>query len=399
MHGMEHGGSTTPGDITKMGGLRKHMPITRLTFLVYCLAIAGVPLLSGFFSKDEILAGAWQVTPPGWPAFYGKILWGGLSIAALGTAFYMWRLYFLVFGGEERSEEAKHAHESPASMTAPLVVLALLATVAGFIGAPHLEGTHLPEWSHALATWLQPALTHEWHEGMEIHNHMSDGLTLGLMAVASAIGLFGIGLAWMLYGAKAPSPTVAKLVDGPLAGAYEASKNKLWVDEIYEAILVRPFRALARGMFEIVDRFVIDTVAVNGAAFVVGLGSRVSRWVQNGQVQRYLTGVVVGGALVFWVTNCHNKPTFEYTWSDTGDELSLHALPGAGVIGATSKLHWDLDGDGKPDHDGVDVTVRAGDVGGSVTLWIEDQVSHETIQVTRAITHDKPAAAPLSGEK
>ena len=104
MHGMEHGGSKTPGDITTMGGLRKHMPITQITFMISCLAIAGIFPFSGFFSKDEILAGDWSVHPPGWPAWYGKFLWGGLLIAALGTAFYMWRLYFMVFAGKERSE-------------------------------------------------------------------------------------------------------------------------------------------------------------------------------------------------------------------------------------------------------------------------------------------------------
>jgi NADH-quinone oxidoreductase subunit L len=138
MHGMEHGGSTTPGDIMTMGGLRKHMKITRITFMISCLAIAGIFPFAGFFSKDEILGGAFTVTPPGWPVWYGKLLWGGLVIAALGTAFYMWRLYFLVFGGEERSDAARHAHESPASMTAPLVILAGLATVAGYADQAHL---------------------------------------------------------------------------------------------------------------------------------------------------------------------------------------------------------------------------------------------------------------------
>src|SRR5262245_37438728 len=97
MHAMEHEGSDSPGDIMTMGGLSKRLPITHATFLISCLPIAGIFPFSGFFSKDEILAGAFTVHPPGWPAFYGKVLWIGLLIAALGTAFYMWRLYFLVF--------------------------------------------------------------------------------------------------------------------------------------------------------------------------------------------------------------------------------------------------------------------------------------------------------------
>src|SRR5678815_2819372 len=102
MHAMGDKGSTTPGDITTMGGLRKRLPITHGTFLVSCLAIAGIFPFSGFFSKDEILLGAFTVEPPGWPGWlhYGWWLWGGLLIAALGTAVYMWRLYFLVFAAE-----------------------------------------------------------------------------------------------------------------------------------------------------------------------------------------------------------------------------------------------------------------------------------------------------------
>ncbi len=386
MHGME--GS---GDITQMGGLRKHMPITRLVFLVYCLAIAGVPIFSGFFSKDEILAGAWFVHPPGWPLWYGKFLWAGLTIAALGTAFYMWRLYFLVFAGEERSETAKHAHESPLSMTAPLLVLALLATVAGLIGFPHIEAFHsLPKFTHFLHDWLAPSVTHTWYGGGEIEGHHSNGSVLGLMAFASAIGVLGIGIAWMLYG-RGPSATVKRWVDGPLANAQYLSKNKLFVDEAYEAGIVKPFRALARGTFEIVDRFVIDTVAVNGSAFVVGLLSRLSRWFQNGQLQRYIFGLLIGAGAVFAVTDCRHHADFSYRQVDGNIELT--AEPGPGLSGNRAKLRWDLNGDGKPDTaagsdkllDSVVVSVPAGDVGSAVTLWIEDPISKKTIMVKHDI--------------
>jgi NADH-quinone oxidoreductase subunit L len=390
MHGMEHGGSTTPGDITTMGGLRKHMPITRITFMISCLAIAGIFPFAGFFSKDEILAGAWGVHPPGWPEFYGKILWGGLLIAALGTAFYMWRLYFLVFGGDERSEEAKHAHESPLSMTGPLMVLAFFATFIGFIGLPHLERLHLPGAFHALASWLEPSTTPSWYmpgqSGLPIHGEVHDTTTLILMGIALMIGVVGIALAWALYG-RGPSPTVTRLVDhGPLEGAYIASKNKLWFDEVYDVIIVRPFRAVARGLYNVVDRFVIDDVAVNGSAFVVGLFGRVSRWVQNGNIQRYLVGLVIGAAAVFFVTDCHSKPTFAYRFEGpNGEMLHLHAEPGAGIVGSSAKLRWDTDGDGVPDHEGRDVTVRSGEAAANVTLFVDDPISQKTVPITRAI--------------
>jgi NADH-quinone oxidoreductase subunit L len=405
MHGMEAGGSHTPGDITTMGGLRKHMPITRITFMISCLAIAGIFPFSGFFSKDEILGGAWQAgthehAPPGWPFWYGKLLWAGLVVAALGTAFYMWRLYFLVFGGEERSEHAKKAHESPFSMTSALLVLAFFATVIGFIGVPHLTGVHLPDALHALSKWLAPSVAPTWYmpgaQGQDIGGEASDAVTLGLMGGALAVGALGIGLAWMFYG-RGPSPSLPRLVEGPLAGLYDLSKHKLRIDELYDLIIVRPFRAVATGLFEIVDRFVIDTVAVNGAAFVVGLFSRLSRWWQNGQVQRYLAGVVVGAAAVFFVTDCHHKADFDY--HRVGDMVEFDARPGAGVVGSTAKISWDFNGDGKPDVDangklveGAVVTKRVGDVRATVTLWIEDPVSHDKIEITKLIQLDEEAA-------
>ncbi len=393
MHGMEHGGSTTPGDITTMGGLRKHMKITRITFMVSCLAIAGIFPFAGFFSKDEILGGAFNVHPPGWPIWYGKLLWAGLLVAALGTAFYMWRLYFLVFSGDERSEHAKHAHESPKSMTVPLAVLAILAAVAGFIGLPHLS-MKLPGITHGLSTWLERSVVSTWNDPLtgneHIAGHASDNQTFLLMGVALAVGVLGIGLAWMFYG-KGPTPTVGRLVDGPLQPIYQASRSKLWIDEIYDATIVRPFRWVAHGLFEIVDRFIIDTIAVTGFAFVVGIVGRISRWFQNGQVQRYLAGLVVGAAAVFFVTDCRTHPTFEY--KRVGDQLVLHAAQGAGVAGATTTMSWDITGDGVADNDpttgkplvGADVSVRAGDVAPVVTLIIEDPVTRKTSRISRKI--------------
>ncbi|HEY5923830.1 MAG TPA: NADH-quinone oxidoreductase subunit L [Kofleriaceae bacterium] len=407
MHGMEHGMEhlrehgkevdATSGDITKMGGMAKHMPITRATFMISCLAIAGIFPFAGFFSKDEILAGAWGVNPPGWPFWYGEVLWAGLLLGALGTAFYMWRLYFLVFSGKERSEVAKHAHESPVSMTMPLVVLAFCATIAGFIGLPHLTGIKLPSIMHGLSSWLAPSVTPNWYmpnaaEPMVIAGHASDGLTFGLMGVALLIGVVGIGAAYVLYG-HGPSKTVERLVEGPLAKPYEASKAKLWFDEIYDVIIVRPFKVVARGLFEVVDRFIIDTVAVNGSAFIVGLFGRLSRWVQNGQVQRYLAGVVVGAALVFFIADCGRKPDFTYKL--VNNEYEFRAEAGAGVGGANAKLRWDLDGNGIDDIDASGnpldapvVKIREGEVGTYVTLKIEDPITRKPVTITKRIREE-----------
>ncbi|HEU4733815.1 MAG TPA: hypothetical protein VFT22_38245, partial [Kofleriaceae bacterium] len=219
--------------------------------------------------------------------------------------------------------------------------------------------------------------------------HVTDATTFGLMGTALVVALAGISLAYVLY-RRGPSKTVAALVEGPLAGVYNASSHKLWFDEVYDAIIVRPFKVVARGLFEIADRFVIDTVAVNGSAFVVGIFGRISRWFQNGNVQRYLVGVVVGGALVFMATDCHRKPTFEYTIA--GNQLRLHAEPGTGITGSRARISWDLDGDGQKDKDPDnpdklldkrDVTVTG--VPGTITMWVEDPITRREVKVMKAI--------------
>src|SRR5262249_30284279 len=172
----------------------------------------------------------------------------------------------------------------------------------GFIGLPHLE--FLPEWTkelgHTLAHWLDASVTGEWYApgqagATAIAGHLSDGRIVLLMLIALLVGVAGILGAYLFYG-RGPSRTVNSLVEGPFAGAYRASQHKLWFDEVYDAILVRPFKVTARGLLEVVDRFVIDTVAVNGSAFAIGIFGRISRWFQNGNVQRYPVGGVVGGA-------------------------------------------------------------------------------------------------------
>lgn len=280
-------------------------------------------------------------------------------------------------------------------MTGPLVILAMFATIVGFLGLPHLTGIHLPSITHGLALWLEPSVTATWYmpnasEVTPIAGHHSDGTIFLLMGIALGIGALGIGMAYTLYG-KGPSKTVETLVAGPLADAYRASKAKLWFDEVYDVVIVRPFRVVARGLFEVVDRFVIDTVAVNGSAFVVGLFGRISRWVQNGNVQRYIVGVTVGAALVFLVSDWGREPSFSYRV--VGSSFEFHAEPGSGISGARAKLRWDFNGDGAPDRDpagalveAADVTVRTGEVGAQVTLWIEDPISRETLSVTRKVS-------------
>jgi NADH-quinone oxidoreductase subunit L len=280
-------------------------------------------------------------------------------------------------------------------MTVPLIVLAVFATVIGWIGVPHFEHFEPPGFMHALAHWLEPSVTHLWvgeggRPGGPIAGELSNGTTVVLLVVAFLVACAGIAGAWLFYG-RGPSRTVDGWTQhGWFAQVYRASKAKLWVDEAYDVVIVRPFKVVARGLFEIVDRFVVDTVAVNGSAFVIGIFGRVSRWFQNGNVQRYLVGVVIGGALVFVITDCRKKPTFDY--KIVGNQIQLHADPGSGMAGA-ARIRWDLDGDGKQDKDPArpgelldkrDVTVTGYD--GPITMWVEDPVTRREVKVTRTIS-------------
>jgi NADH:ubiquinone oxidoreductase subunit 5 (subunit L)/multisubunit Na+/H+ antiporter MnhA subunit len=320
MHGMD--GS---GDIRIMGGLKKYMPITRWTFLIYCLAIAGVPLTSGFFSKDEILAGAFAAEHDGWPVWYGKALWAGLTLAALGTAFYMWRLYFLVFEGEYRGKaQVAHPHESPIAMTGPLVVLAFLALVAGFIGIPHvihLGGT-AGDVTHFLPNWIGLST-----RTMDLH--LAKSTTYILLVVASVVGLAGIGLAYALYG-KGPSPWVERFTagfrQGPVRGVEEQAVGRRGLRPRDRAAVPRAGPRHVRDRRSLHHR---HRDRQRRGLRHVDRSSRVSRWVQNGQVQRYLVGVVFGAALIFWWTSRNDHPSFSYREVPGG--IEFRAEPGHGL--------------------------------------------------------------------
>ncbi len=386
------------GDITKMGGLRKLLPRTHISFLVYCLAIAGIVPFAGFFSKDEILAGAFGAHAEGWAPLYGKFLWAVLSVAALGTAFYMFRLYFLVFSGENRAdaETKSHIHESPYSMTIPLLILAAFATVIGLIGLPHLQGVHLPTILH---DWLAPSLVNFERpslldaKGLPSvgEGHASDAMTLGLMGVALVVGMVGIAAAYALYG-RGPSAKVAKMCETELGGeVHRVVYNKFYVDELYEASILAPFRATARFLYEVVDRFLIDGIIVNGSAYIIDVLSRLARWFQNGQVQRYLVGVVIGGALIFYFASSP-KLGFKYE-QKAGNLVEFRPDVGEGMDAKGALIEFDFDLDGEPDHSasfvpGQDMIVPysfGGEGSYKVTMTMTDSVFKKKYKVTRTV--------------
>jgi len=289
-------------DMRKMGGLRKYIPITYFTMFVATLAIAGIPGLSGFFSKDEIL---WQ----SFSSSHGSpVLWVIAAAAAGITAFYMFRLVFLTFYGESRMdpEVEKHVHESPWTMTLPLSILAVLSVIGGWVGIPAvLGGSNLFE--HWLAPVFQPVAAAGAHaaaagaHGAEGAAHHPAALEIGLMALSVGIALCGIGLAYFLYRVRTGKPEeIAKR----WPTLYDVVFHKYYIDEIYEWAVVQRIVSGSVWLWEMFDALFVDGL-VNGIADIVrAAGDRVRR-LQGGVVGGYAFSLLAGavfllGYILYW---------------------------------------------------------------------------------------------------
>jgi NADH-quinone oxidoreductase subunit L len=276
-------------DMRKMGGLKKRLPITFTTMFVATLAIAGIPGLSGFFSKDEIL----------WKAFsspHGHIaLWAIGALAAGITAFYMFRLVFLTFFGSSRMDPQveKHVHESPPSMTVPLMLLAVLSVVGGWVGMPALIGNvfHLP---NVFEEWLAPVFGHGAEGAAHGGAHPPVALELGLMGASVAVALCGIGLAYYLYRVRTEKP---KQIAEAVPGLYDVVYNKYYVDEIYDIFIVRRIVDGSVWLWQAFDAAVIDGIVNGVASLVRGAGDRLRR-VQTGVVGNYAFSLLLGAVLI-----------------------------------------------------------------------------------------------------
>jgi NADH-quinone oxidoreductase subunit L len=275
-------------DIRRMGGMRAKMPITFLTFGIATLAIAGIPPLAGFFSKDEILAGAWEGGH--------VVVWATLAAGAMITAFYMTRLTWLVFFGKYRGDEERwsKAHESPRSMTVPLMILALLSVVGGWIGIPKVMSAWVGggDWN-AFHHWIEPAFVlpeaHEPH-GAE---HAA-GIESMLIVLAIVIATVGILLALTIYRREGLAERLAR-ASGPV---YRTLRNLYWVDELYELLVLRPFYALSR-FFRAFDQKVVDGV-VNASGIVTELTGQVIKLFQTGFVRNYALTFLLGVVAILY---------------------------------------------------------------------------------------------------
>jgi NADH-quinone oxidoreductase subunit L len=275
IHAMHH-----EQDMRKMGGLKANMPLTFVTFFISVLAIAGFPPFAGFFSKDEIL----------WLAYtnphVSKFVWLLALVGAGLTAFYMFRQLFMVFFGECRADHhtQEHLHESPSVMTYPLIVLALGALFAGFIGLPGVLG------GSQFAHWLEPVI----HAHAEEHG--SHALEWGLMGFSVLVATFGFIIAYLMYYRGALSPE--RLCN--LAGGffYRLFDRKYYLDEIYQAVFVNGTLLLAR-IGSLFDQVVIDGI-VNGSASL----TRFTSWL-NGLFDNYIIDGIVNAIanLTFWTGN------------------------------------------------------------------------------------------------
>ena len=275
-------------DLRFMGGLKKYMPITYWTFLAASLSISGVPLLAGFFSKDEILLMAFNSERSAAHFAY----WVGLFVAFL-TAFYSFRLFFLVFHGKFRGteEQKKHLHESPLVITIPLLILAIGAISAGWVGVPTvLHGDN--HW----AEFLKPVLGHP-------HVHLSHGAELGLMFASVLVGAAGIALAYLVYRKR---PDIPELLAQRFAAFYRILQHKYYIDEFYNTVIVRP--ALAFGQVVLlrgVDTKVIEGI-VNGLPRAIMASAQKLRFLQSGNVSNYLAGMGLGALFVLVVLLLHH---------------------------------------------------------------------------------------------
>jgi len=280
-------------DIQKMGGLKKHLPVTYATFLVAAVAISGIPPLAGFFSKDEIL----------WKAFssdYGSpVLWIVGVLAAACTAFYMFRLVSLTFEGEERFDHQHvHPHEAPGTMTIPLIVLAGLSIVGGWIGIPEsLLG------GNAFEHWLDPVFESA-NEKLRMTPHEADAVEYVLMTLSVLVAAGAIWGARVLYLKR--NEIVANLYRR-FAGIHRILFNKYYVDEVYDAAIITPTVRLSESLlWKGIDVRVIDGI-VNGSAKIIDVASQWVRKIQTGVAQVYAI-VFVGGIFVILMWLLFKQP-------------------------------------------------------------------------------------------
>ena len=262
-------------DMRRMGGLGKYIKITFATFLIGTIAISGIPPFAGFFSKDEILATAFE---------HNKIIWGLLSFSSMLTAFYMFRLLYLTFSTSFRgTDEVKHhIHESPMVMTLPLMILAVCSIVVGFIGLPPVL-SH----THSFKTYLSSVFAQS-KTIMPAGHEMSHSMEWILIGTAVGLALVSIAFAYNKYVIQKQTP----VEDEQLSGLSKVVANKFYVDEIYNVVFVKLIMLLSDLFLVIIDKLIIDLL-VHAVAFITSQVGRLLRLFQTGHVGFYMFAMVI----------------------------------------------------------------------------------------------------------
>ncbi|MFT4032322.1 MAG: NADH-quinone oxidoreductase subunit L, partial [Siphonobacter sp.] len=271
-------------DIRYMGGLRKKLPITFLTFLLGTIAISGIPPFAGFFSKDEILAHVFEHSP---------LMWSLGVLGSMMTAFYMFRLLFLTFFGEFRGshEQEHHLHESPLTMTLPLMILALLSVVGGFLNVPEILGG-----TAKLSAFLDPIFEYSKQVNPEAfaETHLDHSTEYMLMGISVAGAVLSIIVAYVMYVARKSVP----VAEGEETGVQKLIYHKYYIDEIYDTVFVRPIQMLSSFFHRIVDKQIIDSFGVEGIGrFIKGISNEF-RLLQTGSTGVYVFMMVLGIAVI-----------------------------------------------------------------------------------------------------
>jgi NADH-quinone oxidoreductase subunit L len=264
-------------DIRNMGGVRKYLPVTWFTFAVGVLAISGLPPFAGFFSKDEILAHAFEHNP---------IVWGLALLISLLTVFYMFRLFYLTFYGQVRAGQKtmEAIHESPSSITIPLILLAVLSLIGGFMNVPEVLGG---------STWLQSFLAPVIVGTAGEHAPLSHATEFSLMGIVIGATLVLMIVGYVLYVRKDTVPPA----DEKMSGAHKLSYHKFYVDELYHAVIVKPWNWLAAQFETVVERGIIDRL-VNGMGSGIGVLANGMRLWQTGSVGFYIFMMVIGVVII-----------------------------------------------------------------------------------------------------
>ena len=272
-------------DIRNMGGLRKALPITFWVFLIGTFAISGFPLLAGFFSKDEIFAHTYAVG--------GRWWWGFAGLGGMITAIYMCRLLFVTFFGTFRgtAEQQHHLHESLWVMTIPLIVLAGLSAIGGFLNTPHFLHLGTPQW---LADFLAPVVqnTDPYHGGEAAH--LPESTEWRLMVFTTTLAVLVIAVSYFVYAVRRRLP----VADAAQSGLTKVLAHKFYVDELYDFLFVKPTERLSQLLHYFVDTWAIDGVVNSVGKGVEALGAQF-RKLQNGNIEYYLLGMVAGAVLLF----------------------------------------------------------------------------------------------------